>query len=162
MSKKSDSNSIVFSDDSDLILSQNSKDDTNNKGSKESLKERELTHSSDNDLDISTINNIISFNLPQEGTNIEGNNIQDQIKETVLKKIYDGYIPFFIEAKGYQSKFFYGKYDSQFINYLKEYIIFVKENELLNHVFYNDEHKIIDKKKNIKDLGINFLSTIRD
>ena len=79
------------------------------------------------------------------------NRLNEKNKLEIKKKIKEGYIPFFIQVKGYQAIFYYGKPDSKIP--IEHYTKKTNIPSIKKISFYYDNN-LIDINKTIGELGI--------
>lgn len=112
---------------------------------------------------ISSINNNSHNN---DSKNNESNNskkshrLNEKNKLEIKKKIKEGYIPFFIQIKGYNAIFYYGKPDSQIKIPIQHYIKKINIPNSNNISFYY-ANKLIDINKTIGEFGIEKFGLIK-
>ena len=88
-----------------------------------------------------------------ESNNSKKRNILNEKEKLVIKnKIKEGYIPFFIQVKGHQALFYYGKPDSQIKIPIEHYIKNINISSTKISFYYNNI--LIDINKTIGELGI--------
>ena len=104
----------------------------------------------------------VSTNNSNNNSDIIGTNFQmgtEQFMKEVEEKIKEGYIPFYLRAKGYKPYFYYGSQKSKFKKTVEHYIKKMKCPEEIKNTFYYN-NKLIDINEIIKDLNIKPLSII--
>lgn len=125
----------------DSILSQNNNE-----------KQNEQTHSS-NDISINNNSQNKNHKNNESNNSKKSNRLNEENKLEVKKKIKEGYIPFFIQVKGYQPQFYYGKPDFQIKIGIEVYIKKMNIPKTKKLSFYYDNN-LIDINKTIGELGI--------
>lgn len=103
-------------------------------------------------------------NLPDINNEEKKQKKSDDNKEyinQIKQKIKEGYIPFFIQAKGYNPKFYYGDSNSKFRTVIENYNQNVNGSFTINNLFYYN-NKLIDLDSTIGELNIKPLSLISD
>ena len=89
-----------------------------------------------------------------ESNNSKRKNILNEVNKLEVKnKIKEGYIPFFIQVKGHNALFCYGKPDIQFKISIEHYIKKINIPSTKKISFYYN-NKLIDVNKTIGELGI--------
>ena len=84
---------------------------------------------------------------------------EEQFMKVVKEKIKEGFIPFFLKAKGYKPCFYFGDRNSQFKKNVENYIKKMQCPEEIKNTFYYN-NKLIDINTILKDLNIKPLSII--
>jgi len=110
-------------------------------------------------------NNIMDYN---DEKNIQNNNDEKkeenldtnkELKQEVKQMINEGYIPFFMKAKGYTFVFFYGQSNSKFRTVIEQYIKKVNGFDKIKPTFYYN-NKLIDLDCTIGELNLEPCSVI--
>ena len=85
----------------------------------------------------------VSTNNSNNNSDIIGTNFQmgtEQFMKEVEEKIKEGYIPFYLRAKGYKPYFYYGSQKSKFKKTVEHYIKKMKcPEEIKNTFYYNNK-----------------------
>jgi hypothetical protein len=123
-----------------------------------SQNQNELNHSNNND----SINNSQDKNQKNNESNNskKSNRLNEKNKLEIKKKIKEGFIPFFIQVKGNNALFYYGKPDTQIKIPIDHYTKNINISNTKKINFYYD-NKLIDINKTIGELGIVKFSLIR-
>jgi hypothetical protein len=82
-----------------------------------------------------------------------------ELKKEVKQMINEGYIPFFMKAKGYTPYFFYGQPNSKFRTVIEQYIKKVNGFDKIKPTFYYNK-KLIDLDCTIGELNLEPCSVI--
>ena len=123
-----------------------------------SQNQNELNHSNNND----SINNSQDKNQKNNESNNskKSNRLNEKNKLEIKKKIKEGFIPFFIQVKGNNALFYYGKPDTQIKIPIDHYTKNINISNTKKINFYYD-NKLIDINQTIGELGIVKFSLIR-
>ena len=97
--------------------------------------------------------------VPTNNSNNNSDTRKEQFMKDVKEKIKEGFIPFFLKAKGYKPGFYFGDRNSQFKMSVENYIKEMQCPEEIKNTFYYN-NKLIDINTIIKDLNIKPLSVI--
>lgn len=94
-----------------------------------------------------------------KGKEYSDRRLNDIFKIEVREKMKQGFIPFFIKAKGYNPVFYYGEPNSKLRTVIEHYIKKINgSNEIKNNFYYNK--KLIDLDSTIQQIKIKPLSLI--
>ena len=104
---------------------------------------------------LSMYNNFFSEDSKDNNCNTDN----EQFMKIVEEKIKEGYIPFYLKAKGYKPYFYFGSQNSKFKKSVEHYIKTMNCPEEIKNTFYYN-NKLIDINATIKDLNIKPLSVI--
>ena len=149
-----------------LIKVMKSNDNNNVSNNKTNIKKDILESINDKPNDKNIFNNttnLIKVNFDKENINKNGNNkIKDDeynaLISEILIRVKEGYFPFFIRAKDFSPKFYYGKEESPINFYIEDYC---KENNVPKdkYMFYYKDI-IVNIEDNLKDINMEMLGVI--
>ena len=144
---------------SGLLKDMNGKVDEN-KSSNNEMKSDDFGSTSpninNNIEDLYSTIDLISGNFDQEDSDMKDKS-NDKLKKEVKKKIKEGFIPFFIQAEGFEPKYYYAKPNVQIKLGIDHY--FKKINAQDKYLFYYNDN-LIDIEKTFKDLNLKKFGTI--
>ena len=143
----------------------NSNIEKSQSGSKEQINKKKPSDSKEEIL----TNDLFNNNLDKMEIDNNNNNgylyekefmkLPEEIKEEIKEKIKEGYIVFFLRAKGYKPYYFYGSPNVKFNKIVDHYIKRFNCPETIKNTFYYN-NKLIDLNTRLKDLNIKPLSII--